>query len=142
MEYTDRQIYDMLLPKLKKNFPYLDWSERTETTSSFPDLVKMIALVYRSGYVRGEKGRSFIIGEKKEDEWVVVDKEIEAKDTVRMKSNQLHKLNPDFYPPKSIVGKVIKVNKCDCLVEWPKNSTSGDDRWFAMKDDLEVVVCK
>lgn len=139
-KYTDEEIYEMLLPKLMKNKAIRD--NNGNVVAKIVDIRKAVATAYRSGYGRGEKGRSFIIGEKKEDEWVVVNKKIEAEDTVRMKSNQLHKHNPDFYPPKSIVGKVIKVNKCDCLVEWPKNSTSGDDRWFTIKDDLEVVVCK
>ena len=75
---TDEKIWEMFKPKMEKlgidsngsgsvlktesglltktickNFMYLD------------DVIRLVATVYRSGYGRGQKGRPFVIGEKK-----------------------------------------------------------------------------
>lgn len=59
-EYTDKQIVEMLEPKLKKlGYGIL-----------YPETAKLMATIYRSGYIRGQLGRSFIIGEKKiKEKW-------------------------------------------------------------------------
>ena len=79
-KYTDEQIWEMLMSKMEKmginckgEFSILTasgYKELTEIrTMSIEDVVRLVATVYRSGYVRGRKGRSFIIGEKKEGHW-------------------------------------------------------------------------
>ena len=50
---SDQEIFDMLLPKFEKHD--LD-------PSKIEDVVRAIAIAYRSGYGRGEKGRPFKIG--------------------------------------------------------------------------------
>ena len=58
-DISDEEIVKMLLPKFKKNginIPFVCLGNI---------LVEMIALAYRSGYVRGQKGRPFKIQPKK-----------------------------------------------------------------------------
>lgn len=83
-QYTDDKIWAMLEPKMEKmginskgEFSILTasgYKELTEIrTMSIEDVMRLVATVYRSGYVRGRKGRSFIIGEKKKGHWEPVD---------------------------------------------------------------------
>ena len=71
-QYTDKQIVEMLRPKLTKIMDGMDGM--LDTALEHPDggrkLIKLIATIYRSAYIRGQLGRSFIIGEKKEKESV------------------------------------------------------------------------
>lgn len=213
-QYTDKQIVEMLKPKLAKLGWEPEFGPRTE---------KLISTLYKSGYIRGQKGRSFIIGEKKakepvnlfevgdkvkflglniEDEealanrrcyppvntigkivalgtnycvvqwpdsitsddgvwgcrniylkkvtehWVPVNSNnVKKGDSVRYIGKNEHKINPDYYPAKDVVGKVIKVcsnwrsNRL-CYIQWPKGSTSQNDRWYAAWDNLEVLLCE
>ena len=63
-QYTDKQIVEMLVPKLTKAVPEVSW-DAIKTNSDFHSVTnKMIATIYRSAYIRGQLGRSFIIGEK------------------------------------------------------------------------------
>lgn len=67
-QYTDEQIVEMLMPKLNKGVPEVNW--RTELFYN-DRLIKALSIVYRSAYIRGQLGRSFIIGEPKQTEhWV------------------------------------------------------------------------
>ena len=63
-QYTDKQIVEMLKPKLAK----LGWGKDVDSIYHFPETCKMVATIYRSAYIRGQLGRSFIIGEKKAKE--------------------------------------------------------------------------
>lgn len=97
-QYTDKQIVEMLIPKLKAT--ELDWN--WEILIKYPEpnknILKAIALIYRSAYIRGQLGRSFIIGEEKVKESV---SPFKAGDKVKFLG-----LNEDealvgsqFYPP-------------------------------------------
>ena len=214
-QYTDKQIVEMLKPKLAK----LGWEPEFD-----PRTEKLISTLYKSGYIRGELGRSFIIGEKKtsgkkikesvntfkagdkvkflglnmEDEeawvnkqffppvntvgkvvksglvycvvhwprgttsgdwvwscrnsylekvtehWVPVNNNnVKKRDSVRYIGKNGHKNNPEFYPAKDVVGKVIKVcSDLTCYIQWPKGSTSQNDRWYASWGNLEVLLCE
>lgn len=82
-EYTDEEIYEMLLPKFEranlqtntirtldgKNDMTLNeyWHNGNKTYQTSNQVKQAIALAYKSGYLRAQKGRSFIIGEKKEE---------------------------------------------------------------------------
>lgn len=138
-EYTDKQIVEMLKPKLEK----LGWGA-VVNNDLYPDTIKMIATIYRSGYIRGQLGRSFIIGEKANTNkrWVSVDGDnIKEGDSVRYINEEIQKNNPNYYPAKDVVGKVIKVCvDLTCKIQWPKGSTSGDDRWYAAWSNLEVLA--
>lgn len=67
-EYTDEQIVKMLIPKLKKSVPELNWEEYLKRPDDFSIWNRLISVIYKSGYIRGQLGRSFIIGEKKAEE--------------------------------------------------------------------------
>lgn len=140
-KYTDEEIYEMLLPKLMKNGAIRDNSGNV--VAKIVDIRKAVTTAYRSGYGRGKKGRSFIIGEKKEDEWVVVDKEIEVGDMVRFLSEEQHEKYPQWYPAVGTIGKVISATEGSMDVQWPQGATTMDDCWSAFAKWLEVVkLCK
>ena len=63
--YTNLEIFHSLLPKLKAAIPNANWDSIDNNYTHYQNLINTIATVYRSGYGRGQKGRSFLIGEKK-----------------------------------------------------------------------------
>lgn len=74
---SDDEIYDMLKPKLdnsvfngciKFNLPVIMGFDGIEKVRCYREneVIKAIALAYRSGYLRAKKGRPFKIGGKKE----------------------------------------------------------------------------
>lgn len=81
-EMTDDEIYNMLKPKMQKMGIDFNGSMTAVTMSNYrtesinyympiEDVKRLVATVYRSGYGRGQKGRPFIIGEKKKQgHWV------------------------------------------------------------------------
>ena len=149
-QYTDKQIVEMLVPKLNKAVPEGYWDEAIKHPELNRNFIKAVATIYRSAYIRGQLGRSFIIGEPKQTEpkctecWVPVNSNnVQKGDTVRYIGKNGHKNNPEYYPAKDVVGKVIKVcSDLTCRIQWPKGSTSQDDRWYASWDNLEVLVCE
>ena len=140
-QYTDKQIVEMLVPKLAK----LGWEPEFD-----PRTEKLISTLYKSGYIRGQLGRSFIIGEPKQTEpkcterWVPVNSNnVKKGDSVRYIGKNGHKNSPEYYPAKDVVGKVIKVcSDLTCDIQWPKGSTSRNDRWYASWCNLEVLLCE
>ena len=149
-QYTDKQIVEMLMPKLKKSVPELDWDEYLKRPDDFSIWSRLISVIYKSGYIRGQLGRSFIIGEPNQTEpkcterWVPVNSNnVKKGDSVRYIGKNGHKINPDYYPAKDVVGKVIKVcSDLTCDIQWPKGSTSRNDRWYASWGNLEVLLCE
>ena len=149
-QYTDKQIVEMLVPKLKKSVPELDWDEYLKRPDDFSIWSRLISVIYKSGYIRGQLGRSFIIGEPKQTEskcterWVPVNgNNVKKGDSVRYIGKNGHKNNPECYPAKDVVGTVIKVcSDLTCDIQWPKGSTSNDDRWYADWCNLEVLLCE
>lgn len=78
-EMTNEEIWEMLKPKMEKNglkiAGYLkDYIGETTCYDEF-DVHNAIALAYKVGYLRSQKGRPFKIGEKKKKggHWVPVD---------------------------------------------------------------------
>ncbi len=140
-QYTDKQIVEMLKPKLAK----FGWESEFN-----PRMEKLIGTLYKSGYIRGQLGRSFIIGKPKQTEpkcaerWVPVNSNnIKEGDSVRYIDKNGHKNSPEYYPAKDVVGKVIKVcSDLTCYIQWPDGSTSSNDRWYAAWNNLEVFVCE
>lgn len=79
-DLTDDEIYNMLKPKLEsmcmkteyhKLLPTvfeLEFESQNDYDPYIPesDVIKAIALAYRSGYLRAKKGRAFKIGGEKE----------------------------------------------------------------------------
>ena len=223
-QYTDKQIVEMLRPKLTKIMDGMDGMLDTafEYSDGGRNLIKLIATIYRSAYIRGQLGRSFIIGEKKdkesvpsfkigdkvkflglsEDEALVgsqfypsvntvgevvevlspefcfvqwpkgavysngalscpnrfLEKVIDEKITeywvpaikdnvkvgskVRMIDGELHNEKPQWFPAVGTVGIVRKLDYINCVVQWPKCTTSWQDKWWCNYEHLEVLLCE
>ena len=143
-QYTDKQIVEMLIPKLKAT--ELDWN--WEILIKYPEpnknILKAIATIYRSAYIRGQLGRSFIIGEPKQSEhWVPATRDnVKAGSKVRMIDEGSHKSKPWRFPDVGTVGTVTEVNIHTPLVQWPKGSTSRTDEWYCDDTRLEVLLCE
>lgn len=137
-QYTDKQIVEMLKPKLAK----LGWGKDVDSIYHFPETCKMIATIYRSAYVRGQLGRSFIIGKPKRTERWVPATEILPKegDKVKMIDRNLMFLN--WFPKNGTIGTVISANSQTAFVQWPRGSTSRDDQWNSNLARLEVLLCE
>lgn len=135
-QYTDKQIVEMLKPKLAK----LGWGN-VVNNDLYPDTCKMIATIYRSAYIRGQLGRSFIIGESKQTEhWVPATKDnVKVGSKVRYLNAEKHAQDPEFYPLRGTIGEAVTA--CDddtCVVRWPDCKNT----WYVSRFDLEVLLCE
>ena len=69
---SDDEIYDMLKPKMKNSnvwnhgYRVVAYDDGYHLVREDNDVIKAIALAYRSGYLRAKKGRPFKIGGEKE----------------------------------------------------------------------------
>lgn len=100
----------------------------------------------------GQLGRSFIIRGKKAksnsdktEHWVPANKDsCKPGVKVRFINANMHDENPKYYPVAGIVGTVKEVGKdfVMALIRWPKNTTSGDNKWYTPICDLEVLLCE
>lgn len=69
---SDCEIYDMLKPKMKNSniwnhgYRAVAYDDGYHLVREDNDVIKAIALAYRSGYLRAKKGRPFKIGGEKE----------------------------------------------------------------------------
>lgn len=135
-QYTDEQIVEMLGNKLKK----LGYDTIANNPEHYPDACKLISTLYKSGYIRGQLGRSFIIGEKKQEKWVPANKDnVKVGSKVRYLNAEKHKCSPVLYSEPGTVGEVMKVCSGEtCRVQWSCFYTSLFVRWF----DLEVLLCE
>ena len=115
--YTNFEIFHSLLPKMKAAFPNINnWDEldKKENYDDYRYIIDAIAIAYRSGYGRGQKGRSFLIGEKKEKV------KVRKGDKVCWFSD-----DRDIYYPdkKGTIGTIDSVGSYDSLwVYWPVGS--------------------
>ena len=71
-DMSDEEIYDMLKPKMKNSHVWnhgyrtVAYDDGYHLVREDNDVIKAIALAYRSGYLRAKKGRPFKIGGEKE----------------------------------------------------------------------------
>ena len=71
-DLSDDEIYDMLKPKMKNSniwnhgYRAVAYYDGYHLVRDDNDVIKAIALAYRSGYLRAKKGRPFKIGGEKE----------------------------------------------------------------------------
>lgn len=113
--YTNLEIFRSLLPKLKAAVPDVNWDViEKDGYKHFKYFIDAIAIAYRSGYGRGQKGRSFLIGEKKS--------EVKGK-----KGDKVCWFSDDrdiYYPNKNgTIGTIDSVGSYDTLwVYWPVGS--------------------
>ena len=127
--YTNLEIFRSLLPKLKAAVLDVNWDViEKDGYKHFKYFIDAIAIAYRSGYGRGQKGRSFLIGEKK----------------VEPKSNLvcwIGQTKDHYYTPKMVgtVGKIDYIDKDgDLWVLWPVHSC---DVYDAVKEVQNKSFC-
>ena len=136
--YTNREIFHSLVPKMKAAFPNINnWDEldKEEKYDNYRYIIDAIATAYRSGYGRGQKGRSFLIGEKKA--------EVKGKkgDKVCWFSDD----RDEYYP--SVVGTIGTINCVDedgdLWVDWPFESCEankiGSHTWCCSKKQCLLI---
>ena len=138
--YTNFEIFHSLVPKMKAVSPTIEnWDEldKEEKYESYKYVIDAIATAYRSGYGRGQKGRSFLIGEKK--------KEIKAGKGAKVCwfSN-----DRDTFFPNAIgtIGTIERVDEDgDLWVDWPFGSceankgTTTDTCWCCNKNQCLLI---
>ena len=132
--YTNFEIFRSLIPKLDAVSP-IDFVALEKDYEAYSPIIDAIAIAYRSGYGRGQKGRSFLIGEKK--------KEIGAEKGAKVCwfSN-----DHDTYFP-SVVGTIGTINWVDedgdLWVDWPFESCeankTGNHTWCCSKNQCLLI---
>ena len=143
--YTNFEIFHSLLPKMKAAFPNINnWDEldKEENYDDYRYIIDAIATAYRSGYGRGQKGRSFLIGEKKA--------EVKGKngDKVCWFSDD----HDTFYP--NAIGTIGTIDYVDCnndlWVNWPVGSCEvhklgrayAETAWCCAKEQCLLIDTK
>ena len=111
--YTNLEIFHSLVPKLDAVSP-VDFVALEKDYKVYAPIIDAIATAYRSGYGRGQKGRSFLIGEKK----------AEVKDRKGDKVCWFSDDRDSFYP--NAIGTIGTIDYVDCnddlWVYWPVGS--------------------
>ena len=135
--YTNLEILHSLVPKLDAISP-IDFVALEKDYKAYSPIIDAIATAYRSGYGRGQKGRSFLIGEKK--------KEIKAEKGAKVCwfSN-----DHDTYFPNTI-GTIGTINYVDddgdLWVDWPFESCeanmNGSCTWCCAKKQCLLIDTK
>lgn len=142
-QYTDKQIVEMLVPKLEKLCPYYDWNNYLNS-EGYEAWLHFVATLYKSGYIRGQLGRSFIIGQPKRTEhWVPATRDnVKAGNKVRMIDSEVHNTDRYWFSVVGTSGIVKEIDYNNCLVQWPKGTTSGNSKWWCNYYRLEVLLCE
>lgn len=143
-QYTDEQIVEMLIPKMNKCSERTKWDGLIEKPWGNADLFKVLATIYRSAYIRGQLGRSFIIGEPKQTKhWVpATEDNVKVCSKVRMIDEECHRNNPWCFPDVGAMGTVTKLSYDNCEVQWPEGITTEPDKWWCNYERLEVLLCE
>ena len=136
--YTNLEIFHSLIPKLDAISP-IDFVALEKDYKAYSPIIDAIATAYRSGYGRGQKGRSFLIGEKK--------KEVKAEKGAKVCwfSND----HSTYYPNAiGTIGTISSVNCNDDLwVYWPVGScevhkqgkTYAETTWCCSKNQCLLI---
>ena len=124
--YTNLEILHSLVPKLDAVSP-IDFVALEKDYKAYSPIIDAIATADRSGYGRGQKGRSFLIGEKK--------KEIKAEKGAKV--CWFSDDHNEYYPDKK--GTVGTIDCVDCdgdlWVYWPLESQS----WCCAKNQCLLI---
>lgn len=111
--YTNLEIFHSLVPKLDAISP-IDFVALEKDYEAYSPIIDAIATAYRSGYGRGQKGRSFLIGEKK----------AEVKAVKGAKVCWFSNDHDTYYP--NAIGTIGTISSVDCnndlWVNWPVGS--------------------
>ena len=57
-----------------------------------------------------------------------------------MADGEAHFVDPECSPIIGTEGIVEKIDPDICLVKWPKDTTSKDDKWYSTYEELEVLL--
>ena len=132
--YTNLEIFRSLVPKLDAVSP-IDFVALEKDYEAYSPIIDAIATAYRSGYGRGQKGRSFLIGEKK--------KEIGAEKGAKVCwfSNDRDTFFPNTIGTIGIIERVD--DDGDLWVNWPFGSCeankNGDCTWCCAKNQCLLI---
>ena len=134
--YTNLEIFHSLVPKLDAISPIV-FVALEKNYEAYSPIIDAIATAYRSGYGRGQKGRSFLIGEKKA--------EVKAVKGARV---CWFSDDHDTYYPNTI-GTIGTIKCVDCdgdlWVDWPFGSceankgTTTDTCWCCNKNQCLLI---
>ena len=132
--YTNLEILHSLVPKLDAISP-IDFVALEKDYEAYSPIIDAIATAYRSGYGRGQKGRSFLIGEKK----------AEVKAVKGAKVCWFSKDRDIFYP--NAIGTIGTIDCVDddgdLWVNWPFESCeankNGDCTWCCNKNQCLLI---
>lgn len=139
-QHTDKQIVEMLVPKLNKATKWCDWSGILKYSDRNENLIKVLATIYRSAYIRGQLGRSFIIGEKKDKESVPSFKTGDKVKFLGLSEDEAL-VGSQFYPSVNTVGEVVEVLSPEfCFVQWPKGAVYSNGALSCPNRFLEKVI--
>ena len=127
--YTNLEILHSLVPKLDAISP-IDFVALEKDYKAYSRIIDAIAIAYRSGYGRGQKGRSFLIGEKK----------VEVKGKKGDKVCWFSDDRDIFYPDKKgTIGTINSMGDCNTLwVYWPVGSCKVHEQ---SKQHAETTWC-
>ena len=142
--YTDKQIVEMLVPKLNKSIEGCSWGGLIRDPERHKYTIKAFAIIYRLAYIRGQFGQSFIIDDPQQIEhWIPATKDnVKIGSKVRMINGKLHNETPRWFPVVGTVGIVRNLCDINCDVQWPKGTTSWQDKWWCNYEHLEVLLCE
>jgi len=144
-QYTDKQIVEMLVPKLMKAELGWNWDVLVKYPERNKNMIKAIATIYRSAYIRGQLGRSFIIGEKKAEAKKTKEPVNPFKVGDKVKFLGLSEdealVGSQFYPPVNTVGEVVEVLSSEfCFIQWPKGAIYSNGALSCPNRFLEKVT--
>ncbi len=132
--YTNLEIFRSLVPKLVAVSP-IDFVALEKDYKAYSPIIDAIATAYRSGYGRGQKGRSFLIGEKK----------MEVKAEKGAKVCWFSNDHDTFFPNTiGTIGTIDHVdNDGDLWVDWPFGSCeankNGSRVWCCAKNQCLLI---
>ena len=132
--YTNLEILHSLVPKLDAISP-IDFVALEKDYEAYSPIIDAIATAYRSGYGRGQKGRSFLIGEKR----------AEVKGARGDKVCWFSDDHDTFFPNTiGTIGTIERVDDDgDLWVNWPFGSCeankNGDCTWCCAKGQCLLI---
>ena len=133
--YTNLEILHSLVPKLDAVSP-IDFVALEKDYKAYSPVIDAIATAYRSGYGRGQKGRSFLIGEKK----------VEVKGKKGDKVCWFSDDRDEYYPNAiGTIGTIDRVDSDgDLWVDWPfgsceVNKGTNDTCWCCAKNQCLLI---
>lgn len=118
---TDDEIYDILKPKMEKMGIDSNGAMTAVTMNDYgtainhymliEDVKRLVATAYRSGYGRGQKGRPFVIGEKKKPggHWVPCEHEENLAPGTKLRRNNVKFNDGDYAIQEIPVGTEVEV---------------------------------